>query len=98
MTATVESTKIVGTNQRRVEGGRKVRGSMPYAADVVLPRMLHLQLVGSTHAHAEIVSVDTSAATAVPGVVAVYTGKDVHLNGGEPATRADSILARDKVI
>src|SRR3954452_18984040 len=98
MTATVEPANIVGTTLRRVEGARKVRGSMPYAADVVLPRMLQVQLIGSQHAHAEIASIDISEAMKIDGVVAVYTGRDVHPDGPEPASRADSILARDKAI
>src|SRR5688500_12115324 len=97
MTATI-STNIIGKRARRVEGGRKVSGTMPYAADVVAPRMLHVRLVTSPHAHADIESVDASAALRVPGVVAVYTGRDVHPDGPEPSTRADSILARDRVI
>jgi CO/xanthine dehydrogenase Mo-binding subunit len=97
MTATLD-TKIIGQRARRVEGGRKVSGTMPYAADVVVPRMLHVRLVTSPHANADIQSVDASAARQVPGVVSVYTGRDVHPDGPEPGTRADSILARDRVI
>ncbi|HET6318751.1 MAG TPA: xanthine dehydrogenase family protein molybdopterin-binding subunit [Chloroflexota bacterium] len=60
----------------RVEGPLKVTGAARYTADVTMPGMLWLAYTRSPHPHARIVSVDTSAAQAVPGVHAVLTGKD----------------------
>ena len=51
-------------------------GREPYTLDVARPGLAHLKLVRSPHAHAEIVSVDTAAALAVPGVLAVYSYLD----------------------
>lgn len=54
-----------------------VCGQQKYVADIDLPDMLHVKVLGSIYAHAEIKSIDTSAALKVPGVVAIYTWKDV---------------------
>jgi CO/xanthine dehydrogenase Mo-binding subunit len=54
----------------------KVTGRTTYTFDVVLPGMLHGKLLRSPHAHARIVGIDTAAAAAIPGVVAVLTGRD----------------------
>src|SRR3954451_21975218 len=61
----------------RVEGPLKVTGAARYTADVRLPGMLHLAYTRSPVPHARIVSIDTSAARAVPGVHAVLTGADI---------------------
>jgi CO/xanthine dehydrogenase Mo-binding subunit len=97
MTATVEPS-LIGQPRKRIEGDLKVTGVMRYVDDIQLPGMLHARLVSSIYPHAEIVSVDTSAALAAEGVVAVYTGKDVHPQGPEPQARNYHMLARDKVL
>jgi carbon-monoxide dehydrogenase large subunit len=68
----------VGQPIRRVEDPRLVRGAATYTDDLKLPGMLHAVLVRSPHAHARIVRIDTAAAAAMPGVVAVLTGPDVN--------------------
>ena len=98
MTATVEGTTIIGQPMKRIEGDKKVTGATRYVDDLQLPGMLHGRLVTSIYGHAEINGIDTSAALAVPGVVAVYTGKDVHPTGNEPADRNHHMLARDKAL
>jgi CO/xanthine dehydrogenase Mo-binding subunit len=100
MTATVDpaATTIIGTAQKRIEGDQKVTGQTRYVADLSMPGMLHGRLVGSLYAHAEIVAIDTAAARGMPGVVAVYTGRDLHPDGAEPADRNHHMLARDKAI
>ena len=69
MTATEERPdyKYVGTRPVRHDGLDKVTGKARYAADLVLPGMLHGHILRSPHAHAKIVSIDTSAAEAMPG-------------------------------
>jgi carbon-monoxide dehydrogenase large subunit len=67
----------VGKRVKRTEDPRLIRGLAHYVDDIVLPGTLHVAFVRSMYAHAKINSVDTSAAVAAPGVVAVYTGKDV---------------------
>jgi CO/xanthine dehydrogenase Mo-binding subunit len=61
----------------RVEGPLKVTGSARYTSDVHMPGMLWLSYTRSPRPHARIISVDTSAAKQVPGVVAVLTGADI---------------------
>jgi carbon-monoxide dehydrogenase large subunit len=52
-------------------------GQAVYVDDIQLPRMLHLDFVRSTHAHARIARIDTSEAAGLPGVVAVYTSTEI---------------------
>lgn len=67
----------VGKRVTRIEGPTKVTGETVYADDMVLPGMLHARILGSAHAHARILSIDTSAAKAHPGVEAVITADDL---------------------
>jgi len=62
-------------SMKRKEDQRFVRGEGNYVDDVNLPGMLHSAILRSPHAHAKILSIDTSAAEALPGVHAVITGK-----------------------
>ena len=64
-------------NMKRVEDARFIRGQGNYVDDVNLPGMLHSAILRSPFAHARIKSIDVSAAQALPGVVAVLTGKDL---------------------
>lgn len=61
----------------RKDAFAQVTGRAVYAGDMNLEGMLHGKIVWSEHAHAEILSIDTSAAEAVPGVVRVITHKDI---------------------
>jgi putative selenate reductase molybdopterin-binding subunit len=65
-----------GTDAPAPAGERIVTGREPYTLDLARPGLAHLKLARSPHAHAEIVSVDTAAALAVPGVLAVFTYRD----------------------
>ncbi|MFW6075994.1 MAG: xanthine dehydrogenase family protein molybdopterin-binding subunit, partial [Chloroflexota bacterium] len=62
---------------KRREDPRLVQGLGRFMDDIVLPRMAHVAILRSPHAHAKITSIDTSAAKEMPGVLGVYTGKDV---------------------
>ncbi|MEI7443641.1 MAG: xanthine dehydrogenase family protein molybdopterin-binding subunit [Burkholderiales bacterium] len=62
---------------RRIEDPTLVSGTGRYVDDVSLPGQLHVALLRSTYAHARIKGIDASAALAMPGVVAVYTGADL---------------------
>jgi CO/xanthine dehydrogenase Mo-binding subunit len=97
----------VGTRPIRHDGADKVTGRANYGADLHLPGMLHGVVVRSPHAHARIVSIDTSDAEAVPGVKAVITGADVpetsaKLAMGEAALDlhdiGDNLIAHSKVL
>jgi len=77
-TATPKRTfKQVGTRPPRPDGIDKVKGRALYGADVTAPGMLTGAILRSPHAHAEIRSIDISAAAALPGVKAVVTGADL---------------------
>ena len=65
----------------RFEDPRLIRGGGRYVDDMVLPRMVFGVVLRSPHAHARIVSIDTSAAKAAPGVLAVLTGADWEQSG-----------------
>jgi len=65
----------LGHSRRRVEDARFVEGRGNYVDDIELPGMLHMAIHRSPLAHAKILSIDTSAAEAVEGVVAVVTGE-----------------------
>ncbi len=67
---------VVGTSPIRPDGLDKVTGRARFADDFHLPNMLHGRILRSPHAHARILSIDTSAAEAMPGVRAVVTGAD----------------------
>jgi aerobic carbon-monoxide dehydrogenase large subunit len=91
----------IGHSVRRVEDDRFVNGAGNYVDDIVLPGMLHLALLRSPVAHARIVSIDTSAAEALDGVVAVLTGEALagYNLAWMPTLSGDTqaVLATDKV-
>jgi xanthine dehydrogenase YagR molybdenum-binding subunit len=70
-------TGLVGRGVERVDGRAKVTGAARYAADNAVTGVLHGALVMSTVARGEITDLDTSAALASPGVVAVYTHQNM---------------------
>lgn len=69
--------KVIGTRPIRHDGVDKVTGRAVYGNDVRLADMVHGRVLRSPHAHARIKSLDTKAAEAVPGVVAVVTSADL---------------------
>ena len=71
------ANKYIGAYTRSKEGPRHATGRGHYVDDLTLPGMLHAVLVRSSHAHARIARVDASAASQVPGVLAVLTPEDV---------------------
>jgi carbon-monoxide dehydrogenase large subunit len=70
-------TRHVGRPVRRNEDPRLLRGQALFVDDVDLPRMLHAAFLRSPHAHARLGAIDTAAARARAGVVAVYTADDL---------------------
>ena len=92
--------KVVGTRPIRHDGYDKVTGKAQYGADVSLPGMLHGKVLRSPHAHARIVSIDTSRAEAHPDVEAVATSADFPEAGGDLAKQqaSDKILASAKTL
>jgi CO/xanthine dehydrogenase Mo-binding subunit len=72
----MSSYQVLGTRPVRHDGVDKVTGRALYGADLRLPRMAHGAVLRSPHAHARILSIDTSRAEAMPGVFAVITAAD----------------------
>lgn len=70
-------TAVVGTRLRRKEDPPLLTGEARFVADLVVPGALQFALVRSNHANARITAIDTKAAAAMPGVVAVFTGADL---------------------
>jgi carbon-monoxide dehydrogenase large subunit len=75
-------SRYVGARVRRKEDPRLITGTSTYVPDIKLPGMLHCAILRSPYAHARINGIDTSAALAHPGVVAVYTGQDLRKIAG----------------
>ncbi len=101
-----------GEFQGRIEDDRLVRGQGQYVGDIALPGTAHGVVVRAQVASARIVSIDTSEAAVAPGVLAVYTAKDLAADGvadfpcgvkllrpnGQPAHQARRpVLARDRI-
>jgi CO/xanthine dehydrogenase Mo-binding subunit/aerobic-type carbon monoxide dehydrogenase small subunit (CoxS/CutS family) len=89
---------VIGKAVRRIDAPSKVAGRLKYAGDMTLPGMLHVQVLRSPHPHARIVSIDTSAASAMNGVEGVITSADVPGEDGFGVFVNDQpVMARDKV-
>ena len=108
MTA-IAAERYTGASIRRSEDPRILTGAGRYVDDIKLPGMLHAAFVRSPLAHARVLSVDVSAARALPGVVAVLTGAELEamtvpgpdaliaLMGWAGPTPEFTLLATDKV-
>jgi carbon-monoxide dehydrogenase large subunit/6-hydroxypseudooxynicotine dehydrogenase subunit gamma len=68
---------VLGHSVTRIEDLPLVTGRGRYAGDIDFPHQLHMRLVRAAHAHGRIVSIDTTAARALEGVVAVWTNADI---------------------
>src|SRR2546428_1245765 len=71
----------IGQSVKRKEDARFIRGKGKYVDDIKLPGMLYLDIARSPYAHARIRSIDPEPALAVPGVLAVITGRDLEAAG-----------------
>ena len=95
----------VGQKFKRKEDPRLIRGISHYTDDIRLPNVAHCVIVRSSHAHARIISINTDAARAHPGVVAVVTSADMAGVGNIPCAIAmpdlkippHPVLAKDRV-
>jgi CO/xanthine dehydrogenase Mo-binding subunit len=95
---TTRDVKGVGVAIPRPDGPEKVTGRVEYVADIPRRGLLHAKLLRSPHAHARIVSIDTTAAKALPGVRAVLTARDIPNLKKKAPTRAHAVLAIDRVV
>ena len=91
----------VGHSVRRVEDDRFIRGRGNYIDDINLPGQLYMAILRSPWAHATLKGIDSSAASALPGVVAVVTGELMaqHNLAWMPTLSGDTqaVLVTDKV-
>jgi CO/xanthine dehydrogenase Mo-binding subunit len=94
----MSTSSAIGQPLRRVDGGEKVTGLTRFAADLALPGMTHARLVLSPHAHARILRIETKSAATMPGVLGVFTGRDLGLAKLDPTSRNRSPLAVDRVV
>jgi aerobic carbon-monoxide dehydrogenase large subunit len=107
--AGIAAERYTGASIRRSEDPRILTGKGRYVDDIKLPGMLHAAFVRSPLAHARVLSVDVSAARALAGVVAAFTGAELEamtvpgpdvlmaLLGGAGLTPEFTLLATDKV-
>ncbi len=70
----------IGQTVTRIDARDKVTGAALYSGDLVRPNMLHMKTLFAGHPHARVVSIDTTQALALPGVVAIFTAADVPVN------------------
>lgn len=70
-------SQTVGVRMKRKEDPRLLTGNGNFADDIQLPGMLYAAVLRSPHAHAKIVNINIDKALEVPGVVKIYTGKDL---------------------
>lgn len=79
----MDEYKYIGQSVVKVDGKEKVSGAALYTDDLEFgPNLLYAEIVEGPHAHAMILSIDTSEAEQVPDVIAVVTGKDFPYNFG----------------
>ena len=74
------ATDVLGARIKRVEDPRFITGKGRYLDDIKLAGMTYMSILRSPYAHANIRSIDTSAAKAMPGVVLVLVGADIPYN------------------
>ena len=97
MTQNAEYT-VLGKRHKLIDGLEKVTGHAKFTADLNLGGMLHARPVLSFYAHAKINSINTDAALAMPGVVAVLTARDLVTKDRISNSRSSAVLAKDEVV
>lgn len=104
--ATITKTEtLIGKRIRRREDPRLITGTATYVDDIKLPGMYYAAIVRSPHAAANLRGIDTKAAAELPGVVAVFTGRDTKDLGPVPCGASlpglrvpnHNVLAQDRV-
>src|SRR3989337_3283284 len=98
--ATTKEFSVIGKSVPKIDARDKVTGRAKYTGDLKVTGMLIGKILRSPHAHARILSIDTSKAEKLPGVEVVITAKDVPSTfyGISPARYDETILAIEKVL
>ncbi len=95
VTHSAPHARLVGQSLPRKEDATLLRGEARYTDDVNLPGQAYAVMVRSPHAHGLIRGIDTSAASAMPGVLAVFTGHDLVAAGLGPIKSKAAVTNRD---
>ena len=98
MSAQTKQFKVIGQRLQRPDGIDKVTGRARYGADIDAAGMLHGKILRSPHAHARILSIDTSAAEQLNGVMAVITRADFPTPHKGFEDVQDNCMAGDRVL
>ncbi len=88
---------LIGASLPRPDALGKVTGAAQYPGDLIRPEMPRLKAVFAHRPHARILGIDTAAALAVPGVIAVFTADDVPFNAFGLIDHDQPVLCGDKV-
>jgi CO/xanthine dehydrogenase Mo-binding subunit len=92
-----QQTPAVGRRVTRVDGRLHGLGQTRYIDDLAFPGMLHARVKRAGIASARITRIDTSAAEALPGVIAVLTGREIPVNSFGPSYQDQPVLADERV-
>ncbi|OGN75852.1 MAG: aldehyde oxidase [Chloroflexi bacterium GWB2_49_20] len=102
----MQNLSFVGKSTLRIDAYGKVTGATPFSGDLTLPGMLHMKILFSMHPHARVLNIDMQEASLIPGVVAIFTARDIPVNEyglqkndqpvlcGPGSTRVDGDLVR----
>ena len=90
-------TPAVGQRASRPDGRLHGLGQTQYIDDMTFPHMIFAKILRSEHAHAKILSIDTSEAEAMPGVLATLTGAEIPVNSFGPTLQDQPVLANEIV-
>ena len=71
---------VIGQSVEKIDALAKVTGAAKYSGDLSMPGMLYAKTLFAERPHARVLSIDLSEANAIPGVVAIFTAKDVPVN------------------
>ncbi|NCP16545.1 molybdopterin-dependent oxidoreductase, partial [bacterium] len=76
----MRTKSTIGQSIPRIDARDKVTGTALYSGDLSMPGMLHMKILFAGRPHARVVSIDTSKVETFPGVVAIFTAKDMPVN------------------
>jgi CO/xanthine dehydrogenase Mo-binding subunit len=96
-----EAFNIIGKEQRELEGYKIVTGQADYTADIYFPDMLYVRVKRSPYPHANVKSIDTTKAAALPGVFSVMTYKDIPdkmTAGGRPVLASEAMQVGEPIV